>query len=160
MKSFILPLALAIAASTASLAFSSPAAAGPTYTGTEGKTTAAGGYDVTSYFTGNGVPVKGSKAHKVTYKGADYFFSSASNAEKFKKSPATFVPQYGGHCAWAMSRGSLAPGDPTLSKVVDGKLYLNFSKGVQQNWLKDISGFINKADEKWPGIADTSKFGG
>jgi hypothetical protein len=70
-----------------------------------------------------------------------------------------FAPQYGGHCAWAMARGSLAPGDPTVYKVVDGKLYLNFNKQVQSNWLKDIPGFIAKANIEWPKIPDTASFG-
>ena len=161
MKSIMLPVALAFAATTATFALTPAAAlAGPTYTGEEGADIAVGGYDVTSYFSGDGIPVKGSKAHKVSYEGAQYYFSNAANAAKFKESPAKFAPQYGGHCAWAMSRGSLAPGDPTLAKVVDGKLYLNFNKQVQTTWLGDIPGFIGKADAQWPSIPDDARFGG
>ncbi|MEP2988847.1 MAG: YHS domain-containing (seleno)protein [Parasphingorhabdus sp.] len=161
MKSFVLPFALALAATTTSMVVVSGAAiAGPTFTGVEGANVAVSGYDVTSYFSGSGVPVKGSKAHRVSYKGTDYYFATASNADKFKSSPAQFAPQYGGHCAWAMSRGSLAPGDPLLSKVVDGKLYLNFNRNVQKTWLSDIPGFVSKANTEWPKIPDTAKFGG
>ncbi|MEO9469340.1 YHS domain-containing (seleno)protein [Parasphingorhabdus sp.] len=161
MKSFVMPLALALAATAGSFAFVPTAAiAGPTFVGVEGQNIAVSGYDVTSYFTGSGVPVKGTKAHRIKYKGVDYHFSNAANAAKFKKNPAAFAPQYGGHCAWALSRGSLAPGDPTIYKVVDGKLYLNFNKNVQTTWLGDIAGFISKADIKWPDFPDDAKFGG
>lgn len=161
MKNYLYPLAIAAAVATGTFVVSYDAAiAGPTFTGVEGRNVAVSGYDAVSYFTDNGTPKKGDEAYRVSYKGADYYFSSASNAKKFKESPAKFAPQYGGHCAWAMSRGSLAPGDPLLSKVVDGKLYLNFSKNVQQTWLKDIPGFIVKADQKWPAIPGNKKFSG
>lgn len=160
MKKILTTLALALTVTTAGgLAVSTPALAGPTYTGLEG-TTALKGYDAVSYFTGSGVPVKGKKQYKVSYKGADYFFATAENAAKFKKSPAQFAPQYGGHCAWALgANGSLAPGDPTVYRVVDGKLYLNFNKGVQDRWVKDIPGFIKNGNKVWPTIPDTAKFG-
>ena len=161
MKSIIVPLALALTASAATFAIpATPALAGPTYVGVEGQNIAVSGYDVTSYFSGNGVPVKGSAKHRVKYKGVDYHFSTAANAAKFQKNPASFAPQYGGHCAWALSRGSLAPGDATIYKVVDGKLYLNFNRNVQKTWLGDIAGFISKADIKWPEFPDDAKFGG
>ncbi len=44
-------------------------------------------------------------------------------------------------------------GDPTLWKIVDGKLYLNLDAGIQQTWQKDIAGNIKKAEANWPGIA-------
>lgn len=160
MKTLMTSLALALAATTTGAVLTTTAAvAGPVFTGLEGNT-AVSGYDVVSYFEGAGKPARGSEKFKVAYKGANYFFASAGNADQFKKNPAAFVPQYGGHCAWAMSRGSLAPGDPLLYKVVEGKLYLNFNKNVQQTWLKDIPGFITKADQQWPSIPDNAKFGG
>jgi hypothetical protein len=35
---------------------------------------------------------------------------------------------------------------------VDGKLYLNYSKGVQKKWEEDVSGDIEKANKNWPGL--------
>ena len=119
---------------------------------------AVSGYDAVSYFDGEGVPAKGSKDHSVNYNGADYHFASAENAEKFQAEPAKFAPKYGGHCAWAASRGRLATADPTKYRVVDGKLYLNFDATVQEKWLKDIPGFIEKADKAWPGIDPKASF--
>ena len=37
-------------------------------------------------------------------------------------------------------------------KIVDGKLYLNYNRSVQKKWMQDISGYIRKADQNWPGV--------
>lgn len=136
------------------------AIAKPVFVGIEGENIAVGGYDTVSYFRGNGVPVAGLAKFAAEHDGAVYHFSTAENMKAFQDNPAAFAPQYGGHCAWAMSRGSLAPGDPTLYKIVDGKLYLNFNRQVQQTWLSDIAGFITKADGQWANVPDDAKFGG
>lgn len=34
-------------------------------------------------------------------------------------------------------------------KIVQGKLYLNLDKGIQQKWDKDIPNYIKKADANW-----------
>ncbi|TRD09958.1 YHS domain-containing protein [Erythrobacter insulae] len=120
---------------------------------------AVGGYDTVSYFQGSGEPVKGDTRYTVRYKETEWRFSSQANADAFKENPAAYAPQYGGHCAWAMSRGSLAPGDPQLYKVVDGKLYLNFNRNVQKTWLADIPGFIAKANLAWISVPDGKRFG-
>ncbi len=131
----------------------------PVFTGPSGsENVAVSGYDTVSYFEGDGTPVEGSKDHRVKYNGVEYHFASAENAEKFQAEPAKFAPQYGGHCAWAASRGKLASGDPTLYKIVDGKLYLNFNQKVQDTWNEDIPGFIEKADEAFPEIPADARY--
>lgn len=135
------------------------AIAKPVFVGIEGENIAVGGYDTVSYFRGNGAPVVGLAKFAAEHDGAVYHFSTAENMKAFQDNPAAFAPQYGGHCAWAMSRGSLAPGDATLYKIVDGKLYLNFNKQVQQTWLSDVAGFITKADGQWVNVPDDAKFG-
>jgi hypothetical protein len=37
-----------------------------------------------------------------------------------------------------VSRGYTADADPQAWKIVDGKLYLNYNKGVQQKWETDV----------------------
>ncbi|GAB5481374.1 MAG: hypothetical protein Pars92KO_11310 [Parasphingorhabdus sp.] len=131
----------------------------PVFTGPAGsENVAVSGYDTVSYFEGDGVPVEGSKEHRVRYNGVEYHFASAENASKFQAEPAKFAPQYGGHCAWAASRGKLASGDPKLYAVVDGKLYLNFNQKVQDTWNEDIPGFIEKADKEFPKIPADARY--
>ena len=140
-------LALPLAAS-----FTLPALAGKPeiFTGlVAGK--GAAGHDVVAYFT-MGKPVKGSAEFATEWKGATWEFSSAENLEKFKANPEAFAPQYGGYCAYGVSQGGLVKGEPDLWKIVDGKLYLNFSEGVQKKWEKDIPGYIKAADGQWPSI--------
>ncbi|MEP0744805.1 MAG: YHS domain-containing (seleno)protein, partial [Anderseniella sp.] len=59
---------------------------------------------------------------------------------------------YGGYCAWAVSQGYTASTDPDAWSIVDGKLYLNYSKSVQKNWEKDVPGHITSADKNWPTV--------
>jgi YHS domain-containing protein len=161
MKKISLLLAIAaIAAPISAVSLATLVQARPVYVDSDIADAAVSGYDVVSYFQGNGQPQKGSDKFTVQNDGVTYMFASAENAAMFKAEPAKFAPQYGGHCAWAMSRGSLAPGDPTLYKIVDGKLYLNFNQQVQQTWLKDIPGFVSKANAEWPKIPDDAAFGG
>jgi YHS domain-containing protein len=152
MTRFMKRVAVAAALGLAAVSGSAVVVAKPTYTGIFGNV-AAGGYDVTSYFIGKGIPQKGDKAFAVTYNGATYHFTNKANADTFKASPAKFAPQYGGYCAWAMAGGSKAPGDPQYYRVVGGKLYLNYNKGVQDKWNKDVPGFIAQANGEWQKIS-------
>jgi len=110
---------------------------------------AISGYDTVAYFT-KGEAIKGSKEFVSEWNGATWHFSSAEHQAKFESSPENFAPQYGGYCAYAMSFGQTAKVDPNAWKIVDGKLYLNFNKQIQQDWNKDVAGYISKADKNWP----------
>jgi len=107
------------------------------------------GYDTVAYFT-QSKPVKGEKAYETEWEGAKWRFASQENLDKFKADPAKYAPQYGGYCAWAMSQGKFAGIDPEAWKIIDGKLYLNYSKKIQAKWEQDIPGHIAAADEKYP----------
>lgn len=121
---------------------------------------AVGGYDAVSYFRGAGKPVKGDARYKVTWKGADWLFASKANADAFKANPTAFAPQYGGHCAWAIAQGYLAPGDPTAYDIVGGKLYLNYDQGIRAKWKRDMTNFIAKGGPNWAKIPAGKTYGG
>ncbi len=113
---------------------------------------AVGGYDVVAYFT-ESKPVKGKSEFTYEWSDAKWQFSSQANLEKFKSAPKKYAPQYGGHCSWAVgAKNYLVKGDPQFWKIVDDKLYLNYDQSVQDKWVKDIPGFIAKADKNWPGL--------
>ncbi|PHQ70872.1 MAG: YHS domain protein [Sneathiella sp.] len=115
--------------------------------------TAVEGYDVVAYFT-DGKPVEGDSDHVVKWKGAKWQFASAENKALFEADPEKYAPQYGGYCAWAVSQGYTASTVPEAWKIVDGKLYLNYSKGVQSTWEQDVPGNIKLADGNWPTISE------
>ncbi len=122
------------------------------YTGTF-SSTAVGGYDPVAYFTEN-KPVKGNSNISTDYKGAKWYFSSTANRDKFVASPAQYEPQYGGYCAWAVSQGNTASGDPLYWKIVNNKLYLNYDADVQKKWETNIPDFIQKANANWPKVLE------
>lgn len=149
LRRLTLKTALALAAIGVPLA-AAHAKDAPVYTGTFSNL-AVGGYDPVAYFS-EGHPVKGERQFTLKHQGAEWRFASAANREAFAAAPQKYAPQYGGYCAWAVSQGYTASGDPQYWKIVDGKLYLNYDADVQKKWERDIPGFIAKADHNWPAV--------
>lgn len=111
------------------------------------------GYDPVAYFS-DGKATRGSGYHEATYQGVTYVFTSQDHKKQFLDNPERFLPAYGGYCAYGVTRGKKFVADPEVWKIVEGILYLNLDKNVQQKWEKDIPGHIKKADANWPGIKD------
>ncbi len=128
-------------------------AAPPVYTGIV-KGVAVGGYDPVAFFT-DGKPAKGNKDLTTNYDGATWRFASAANRDAFQADPAKYAPQYGGYCAYAVSKGSTAKGDPQAWTIHNGKLYLNYDKRVRATWAKDIPGNVKKGDANWPAVLES-----
>jgi YHS domain-containing protein len=114
---------------------------------------AVSGYDPVAYFK-DGAPVQGKKAFEYAHQGATWRFASAENLAAFKADPGKYAPQYGGYCAWAVSQGYTAKGDPRNWRIVNGRLYLNYNTDIQKKWEKDIPGLIGKADANWPKVLE------
>ncbi len=110
---------------------------------------AIGGHDAVAYVT-ESRPTEGSSDFEYRWKGAAWRFASQKNLAAFQADPEAYAPQYGGYCAYAVSQGATAPGDPNVWRIVDGKLYLNLNEAVGKIWAVDISGYIAKADANWP----------
>jgi len=111
------------------------------------------GSDAVAYFT-EGRPVSGNAAYTVDWMGVTWQFVSEENRAAFEAEPSAYAPQYGGYCAWAVSQGYTASTIPQAWKIVDGKLYLNFSRRIQRRWERDIPENIAAANRNWPGILD------
>ncbi len=113
--------------------------------------TGAGGYDVVAYQAENAAK-PGIGLIVADFEGVQYRFITEANRAIFAADPAKYVPAYGGYCAYAVSKGYTAKVDPEAFMVVDGKLYLNYSKGVQSKWQQDIAGNIISANGNWPKV--------
>jgi hypothetical protein len=149
MRHFVVLAAIGLAAA---IPASAPAFAKPApEINAEADGLAVQGYDVTAYFL-KGRPVRGSAAHQLQFKGANWRFASAESLERFKADPAAYAPQFGGYCAWAVSQGYIAPGDPTQWKIVDGKLYLNFNARAKELWEADQADAIKRGQANWPTV--------
>ena len=109
------------------------------------------GTDPVGYFK-EGKPVAGDASITHDWNGATWRFSSVENRDAFASDPETYAPQYGGYCAYAVSEGYTASPVPEAWKIVDGKLYLNFSRGIQNRWERDIPGRIAAGNANWPSV--------
>jgi hypothetical protein len=152
-------LAIALVAATFG-----PAFAGQPYIDTTGF--AVSGYDVVSYFglpqsrlgQPQQPPLAGNGAITAQYNRATFAFATTANRESFVANPAAYVPQYDGHCAYGIAQGGKVPGNPTLWRIVDGKLYLNITRNVVGLWEQDILGNLKASKANWGGLepADAS----
>lgn len=125
---------------------------------------AVSGYDVVSYFSlpqskvgeAQPAPMPGNAAITADYNGATFAFATEANRDAFVANPAAYVPQYDGHCAYGVAKGGKVPANPTLWRIVDGKLYLNITKNVVGFWEEDIPGNLTLSETNWAGIEATA----
>ncbi len=106
------------------------------------------GYDPVAYFT-LGEPTKGKKEFRFEYLEATWYFANAEHLQLFKENPEKYAPQYGGYCAYAMSKGHFATTIPYAWTIHDDKLYMNYSIPVWNTWRKNIPGYLVKSDRNW-----------
>ena len=152
MKLFIPNILLFLASVAISpLVLAAAQPGGPVNKGEDG--VAVKGYDVVAYFDQK-KPMKGDSKYSYEYNGATYNFVSTEHLDLFAKSPEAYLAQYGGYCAVGTSMGHKADIDPESWAVIDGKLYLNSSKGAQKLFDKDPQSAIKKADQNWAKLSN------
>lgn len=106
------------------------------------------GYDTVAYFT-QGKAVEGKDEITSEWRGAIWYFANVEHKAMFDGDPEKFAPQYGGYCAYAMSKGRFVGIDEDAFTIQNGKLYLNYSIGVREDWLEDTAGYIKLADVEY-----------
>lgn len=109
------------------------------------------GYDVVAYFIAQ-TPKKGTPDFKTDYAGREWHFENQSTLDLFVENPEQYIPQYGGHCAFATANNFLVSGDPKRWKIVNDKLYLNNNLFVHKLWEGNIPTNISAADNNWPSL--------
>ena len=112
------------------------------------------GYDPVAYFTRHKA-VKGDPAYSYAWSGVTWRFASAEDRDLFIASPARYAPQYGGYCAFAISRDLIADISPKSWAVVDDKLYLNNNPFAQKLWQADRSHNVTVGDRNWAAYPKT-----
>ncbi len=114
------------------------------------KGTVLAGYDVVGYF--NNKVIKGTKAYAFEYDGGTFLFASQEHLDTFKANPESFVPQYGGYCAYAMAvKGKAVSVDPKTFEIRDGKLYLfynSWGNNTLESWLEEQPDTLVKQADK------------
>ncbi|OIQ34443.1 MAG: twin-arginine translocation pathway signal protein [Roseobacter sp. MedPE-SWchi] len=109
------------------------------------------GYDVVAFFQGEGAVV-GHQNHALMWKGVVWRFVSLDNQARFEANPRAYAPVFGGYCAYAMSQGYLAPGDPRLWRIDDGELLLLNNASVQAIWQQEARELLQAARGNWPAV--------
>jgi len=109
------------------------------------------GYDSVAYFI-DGQPVKGAQELAASYNGAIYYFASAEHKAKFEKEPGKYAPRFGGFCAFAVSRGAIAPINVDAFQIIHGQLVLQKNQDILKRWQEDSEGNFQKAEANWPQI--------
>ena len=110
---------------------------------------AINGTDPVVYFTMS-KPVQGSADHALNWNGITWHFASGENQQIFERNPDKYAHQYGGHCAYAMSKEYIAPTVLRVWTIYEDRLYLNFSLRARELWLQDVPGNIALGDANWP----------
>lgn len=116
----------------------------------------AEGYDVVAYFDNSAV--EGKEEYSLIYKDLKLKFSTQENLDKFNEMPESFLPQYGGWCAYAVAvSGDKVSINPEAFEIRDGKLYLfykTFPVNTLKKWKKKSPEKLREqADKNWVKIA-------
>ena len=106
------------------------------------------GYDPVAYFTRHQA-VKGNPAIQTKFQGAIYHFVSVADKVAFGKNPSQYVPQYGGFCAYHLSKGTLRDSDPSVFFIYKSKLYVCSAPDGVEKIRSNMDESLRKADENW-----------
>ena len=109
---------------------------------------ALGGYCPVCYIAA-GKAEPGKPEYSVEHEGKTYLFVSEEAIAAFKKDPSKFLPAYDGWCAYGMTFGKKFEADPTVFKVVDGRLFLNKDAEIGKLFAVGTEAHITKADSEW-----------
>lgn len=109
---------------------------------------AINGYDAVAYFKENRA-ILGNKAYSYNWKDADWTFATQENKKMFSENPNKYAPQYGGYCAFAVSKGFTANTDPNSFEIINEKLYLFDGEEVKADWKTNLKENLQKCETNW-----------
>lgn len=116
------------------------------------------GYDPVSYFDSG--PVRGRPELTARHDGIRYRFANRANRERFLAAPESFVPRYGGWCAYGLGMDEAEMGvaaerypvEPESYEIIEGELYLFYRSPLidgRELWRRDPDRFRRRAEETW-----------
>jgi hypothetical protein len=114
---------------------------------------AINGYDAVAYFNA-AKSVEGKKTFLYQWHDANWFFQQSKILIHFRGIQKNMRPVRRLLCLRSFGRAQSTYRTRAWT-IVDGKLYLNYNKDVQQLWKKDIPGRIKKAEDNWSKVKDT-----
>ncbi|MBL9173626.1 MAG: YHS domain-containing protein [Verrucomicrobiales bacterium] len=111
------------------------------------------GFDPVAFFVLQ-APLKGKAEFTSEHHGAKYRFHSAKNKAAFDSDPAKYEPRFGGYCAFGVSKGKLVDIDVNAFQIVEGRLLLQYSPSVRDQFNQDVAGNLKKAETQWPTLVE------
>ena len=106
------------------------------------------GYDPVTYLSA-ARPLIGAPSLKTDFDGVTYRFVTEENRFTFMKNPFKYVPLFGGMCAHSMTYAIPWPGDPEISKIVDGQVLLFGSDAARRHFVADEAANLRLAQRYW-----------
>ena len=107
------------------------------------------GHDPVSYFDQD-APLAGSDEFTHEWADATWKFANAENRDRFAANPEAYAPQFGGFCAFAVSKGFTADPAPDAWHVHDGRLYVFADTNVRDDWVATIGeGSLADSRKNW-----------
>lgn len=91
----------------------------------------------------------GTTQFQTAYQGVVYQFTNAQNKQAFDANPQSYLPAYGGYCAYAMSNGDIVDINPRNWTVINGQLYLNANIFAQGLFAINTDKKIREANGHW-----------
>ena len=111
---------------------------------------ALNGYCPASFLL-TGKAVKGDPAIHSEYQGNVYYLADSEAKKKFDTDPEKFLPQFGGLCTVALggSYGNRLPSDPTVFRIIEGKVYLFSEERALRSFDPRPADYIATATERF-----------
>ncbi len=109
---------------------------------------AINGYDPVAYMVSDEA-IEGNEQYTYRWQDADWFFATEENRDLFAKNPQKYAPQYGGFCAFAVSKGFTANVSPESFVNVEGKIYLFADDNVKAEWLNTKEESFALSEKNW-----------
>lgn len=123
---------------------------GVTGTWAEEPAPALKGYDVVGYFVDSQAE-PGTPEFRQDWDEGRYQFASAAHRALFVKDPERYLPQFSGLCATGVGLGKKVAADPTVWKIVDGKLYVFYSVKAREMADKDPA-LLERSHQNWQSL--------
>ena len=110
------------------------------------------GFDTTAYVK-SGMPLNGTDAAIVEWKGAKWRFVGAEEAASFRANPLAYAPQFGGYCTRAMSLKKEVPADPKVWRLHNDMLYVFFAPRGSRFFDEMPEEMVSKAQSNWDSLS-------
>lgn len=112
------------------------------------------GFDPVAFHT-VGKALKGQPSISTEHLGYKYIFASEANKALFEEDSQTFLPAYGGYCAYGIANDMLFPIEIDTWEIVDGRLVLQFSQDVKTKFSERKDDNTRKANQNWTGLSSS-----